>query len=312
MKKQIIFNVGCGLSSYLEIDDLKVVIDLGNSKEFAPIDNFLLPLFKKRNLTKNAAGKYDLSQLILSHPHDDHISNIEALHKYFYPGLLTIPNDNEGTPNAEKINWSLIDNPTDDYVLYLRRNMLPGRRPPLVSVNDAFIKIYYLKSLQCEKSPFLEKKNYTNNLSIAVFIFINGIRILLPGDLMKDGMSYIIKNNPDFTNELRLGVDFLIAPHHGLKSSFSTDLFSVMKNGKTRRLNIVSEGTTSCDSDRVVDTRYSSTDYCQGFNNLSTREKTVCQRKTCDGHIIIDYSGTEPIVKIEKSNDENILINYFS
>ena len=39
--------------------------------------------------------------------------------------------------------------------------------------------------------------------------------------------------------ELANGVDFLICPHHGLKSSFSVDLFSSMKDGKTNKLNLM-------------------------------------------------------------------------
>lgn len=311
MKKQIIFNVGGGLSSYIEIDDKKILIDIGNSSDFAPIDNFLIPLFKKRRESKNGNEKYSISQLVLSHPHNDHISNIQEFHNNFYPDLLTTPNDNDGMPNAEKINWSLVDNPTDKYVKYLRYTVLPGRTPPLRSIDENLLKIFYLKSLQCEKSPSLEKKNYTNNLSIAVFLFINGSRVLLPGDLMKDGISYLIEHNPEFKNELENGVDYLIAPHHGLKSSFSTDLFNTMKNSKTKRLNIISEGPSSEDSDRIVDSRYSSTEFCEGKNNLSTKESTVCQRKTSNGHIIIDYSPADTIISIDNSNDENTLISYF-
>jgi beta-lactamase superfamily II metal-dependent hydrolase len=311
MKKQIIFNIGGGLSSYIEVDDYKIMIDLGSCQNVSPIDNFLIPLFKERGELKNEDGKYPLSQLILSHPHNDHILNIEESHKNFYPALVTTPNDNPNTPNAEKINWSLVDNPSDAYVKYLRSNVLPGRTPPLRSINEDLLRIYYLKSLQCEKSPSLEKKNYTNNLSIAVFLSINGSRVLMPGDLMKDGMSYLINNNSGFSSELKQGVDFLIAPHHGLRTSFSTDLFSTMKNFKTRRLNIISESQSSRDSDRIVDPRYSSTDYCEGKNNLSSSDNIVCQRKTSNGHIIIDFSKTEPVVIIESSNDEKVLISYF-
>ena len=48
MNKQVIFNVGAGLSSYIETDDKKILIDIGNSPEFSPITDFLVPLFKKR------------------------------------------------------------------------------------------------------------------------------------------------------------------------------------------------------------------------------------------------------------------------
>jgi len=311
MIKQIIFNVGGALSSYVECNNYKILIDLGSKTDFHPVENFLLPLFKKRNESKDSNGKYSISQLILSHPHNDHISNIEEFHKHFYPSLVTTPNDNDGTPNAERINWSLIDNPTDNYVSFLRKNLLPSRRPPLHSIDSNVLEIFYNKCLQCEKSPMLDIKNYSNNISIVAFLYLNGQRILMAGDLMKDGMSYLIENNHSFASELSTGVDFLIAPHHGLQSSFSVELFNNIKNNKTNRLNIISEKTSYTDSNRVVDTRYSSSDYCNGNNNLSTSANKVYQRKTSNGHMIIDYSGREPIITIENSNDEETLINYF-
>ena len=58
MKKQIIFNIGGGLSSYIEVDDYKIMIDLGSCQNVSPIDNFLIPLFKERGELKNEDGKY--------------------------------------------------------------------------------------------------------------------------------------------------------------------------------------------------------------------------------------------------------------
>lgn len=62
----------------------------------------------------------------------------------------------------------------------------------------------------------------------------------------------------------KYGVNFLIVPHHGLRSSFSTDLFSAMKGGKPQ-LNIISERITSADSNEQIDDRYSINDYATGY-----------------------------------------------
>ena len=45
-----------------------------------------------------------------------------------------------------------------------------------------------------------------------------------------------------------------------------------------------------------MDNRYSSTDYCEGDNNLTIEENVVCQRKTSQGRIFIDDGN----VTIEK------------
>ena len=160
--KQVIFNVGGAFSTYIETNKEKIIVDLGKSSDFSPTKDFLLPYFKRN--TKNADGKYIINQLILSHPHNDHISDIKNYDKSFYSNLLTTPNDNEGMPKNEKLNWSLITNPNDDYVSYLRSNMLQGRKPPLKSTNPTNLFIYYIKPSRCEKLSDLEKKNYSNNV----------------------------------------------------------------------------------------------------------------------------------------------------
>ena len=304
--KQAIFNVGGSLSTYIEFAGKKIVIDLGKNSDFSPTKDFLLPYFKKNSFSKRN-GKYVDDQLIISHPHNDLISDIKNFDRYFYAELFTIPNDNRGMQEDEKINWELIKNPTDEYVKYLREKMLPGRQPPLKSSNPKNLFIYYIKSKICEK--ILTKDNYANNISIAVYVRINGCKILLPGDLMKDGMEYLIDHDSGFRNKLKEGVDFLVAPHHGLKSSFSTKLFKKMKNNKTKRLNIISEKPTSVDSNRLVDSRYANKNYCEGKNNLSTNESKVYQRKTSRGHIIIDYHGNEPLIVI--ANDARELLKKF-
>lgn len=306
--KQVIFNVGGGLSTYIEFNGNKIIIDLGNGNDFNPVNDFLKPLFIKREGRQKE--KYNIDQLILSHPHNDHLSAIIDFDKTFYPKLLTCPNNNDGMEIDNKINWDLVDNPTDEFVKYLKNNMLPGRTPPLVSSNPSEMFIYYIPPKKCETENELEIKNYTNNISIAVYIRINGYFILLPGDLMKDGMEYILKSESSLRRRLREGVDILIAPHHGLKSSFSSKLFAEMKNNKTRCINIISEQVSTEDTNRVVDSRYSSSEYCSGENNLSTSNEKVYQRKTSNGHIYINYDNkNNPFIEIITDNNE--LINKF-
>jgi len=106
--KIVVFNVGGALSSYIEVNGKHIVIDLGNSSDFSPTNDFLLPLFKKRNqpkLEKNPyKNRYKIDQLFLSHPHDDHISDVIHFDKYFYPELLTTPNSNKGNIENDIVN----------------------------------------------------------------------------------------------------------------------------------------------------------------------------------------------------------------
>ena len=110
------------------------------------------------------------------------------------------------------------------------------------------------------------------------------------GDMMKDGMSKILTKDKALKSGLsKYGVDYLITPHHGLRSSFSTHLFNSMKDSKTRSLNIISERPTRKDSNEIVDDRYTKPDYCLGKNNLRRKDgKKVRHLRTSEsGHIRI-------------------------
>jgi len=308
MKKLVIFNVGGALSAYAEIDDKKIMIDLGAGSNFSPVDNFLIPLAKIRNFkktdNKRNIGKYEINQLFLSHLDNDHISDFTKFMDIFYPIFLTCPNDNNkpdfnGQKQSElfKINTDLYGEENDVKKLVLT-HMREERSPrmantPLVSISEN-ISLFFIKPKECELVEEL-RVNYANNISLILFIELNGKSILFPGDILPDGMSYLIQNNPDFKSKLNnIGVDFLIAPHHGLSTSFSERLFQELAGNRTR-LNIISEKVRRQDSEEnrsIVDSRYYITEYSSGQNSL---EKNAV--KTSLGHIVIDLESGDGEIK---------------
>lgn len=306
--KQVIFNVGGALSIYTEFDDKKLLVDIGKSSDFNPVTDFLSPLFIKRGDITDPLydNKYKLDQLVISHPHNDHISALSDFREHFHPDLLTCPNDNEGMEASHMINWDLFEESESIKVL---KEMLVGRKPPLRATSDQNEFIFYLPPVDVENDEELTKESYCNNIGIVVFLIVNGQRVFMPADLQKIGMEELIESNYSLKNKLRGGVDVLITPHHGLRSSFSTILFDHMKNTKTRCLNIVSEKVNTSDN-REVDSRYSASDYCDGQNNLGDRDNPSYQVKTSRGHIFIDYSiFNKPHFEIVTDIDD--LIGYF-
>lgn len=287
--RQIVFNVGGALSTYVEFDNKTLLVDVGKNRDFNPITDFLLPLYKERNIER--ISKYHIDQLLISHPHKDHISAIEDFDEYFYPKLLTTPNDNDGMEQNELINWKKVGNEDDASIIKLRE-MLKERQPPLRVASDQNEFIYYLAPKEVEGNAMLTSESYCNNISIVVFLIINGYRVFFPGDIQKEGMKNIIDKNHSLKNKLKRGVDVLVAPHHGLRSSFSTYLFDNIKDNKIRSINIISEKVNNPDEAREIDTRYSSADYCKGENNLKGGNgiDKCYQIKTSRGHIVIDYN----------------------
>lgn len=313
MKKQVIFNVGGALSSYIEIDGRKIVVDLGKSSDFCPVLDFLLPLAKKRGFTTNNEGKYKINQLFLSHLDNDHISSIDSFEELFSSEYYTVPCDNSYQNDDFIVNIDRINNPDDRYrdsVLAIMRSLPPGaergdpegpERPLVSRYNDLF-HLYHIPPKFCETDDSLDLGNYANNISLVLFGKINGHSILMPGDMMPDGMEYLLEREPEFRdNLLRYWVDFLVAPHHWLSSSFSTKLFQSMHWGKTKRLNIISEKVRRVNSKEnrtQVDARYSSANFSGWKNNL-----WQLSTKTSWGHIVINYQPEAPAVTVCQDNE---------
>jgi beta-lactamase superfamily II metal-dependent hydrolase len=307
MKKIVIFNVGGALSTYAEIDDRKIIIDLGASCDFSPVEDFLIPLAEKQSFKKSDAlgntDKYHVDQLFLSHLDKDHISDYEKFREKFHPHYMTCPNDNEKQDSIFKIvkDFFTGENKVSKLVLSDmngRTTEAPNtygmsRSNPLVSTVKE-INLYYIKPAICQEEDNL-KSSYANNISLVLFIILNEKTVLLPGDILKEGMEYLIDNDSDFkTNLNNVGIDFLIAPHHGLVTSFSERLFQEINGNKTR-LNIISEKTREEDSEENrsdVDRRYYDSNYSTGENSLNQNGV-----KTSMGHIVIDLETDEKEIK---------------
>lgn len=328
--RQVIFNVGGALSVYTETDNKKIINDLGKSDKFNPITDFLAPLFDKRKIAKSN-GKYNIDQLIISHPHKDHMSAIEEFNESFSADLITCPNSNVKTdgdyeqPECELVNWNgngMCD--SKDSSLNELKQMIDDRSLPLRVVLDNMKQyIYWIPPQFVEEDDTLNKESYANNISLLTVYRINGHLVVLPGDLQKEGLAHILE--ADYHGRKGHGVmislktvldrdpvSVLIAPHHGLNTSFSIELFDSMKGGKTKCLNIVSEKVNNPDENRTVDGRYAQEKYCEGKNNLESGNGSDSNymRKTSGGHICIDYSDSN-LPKFYIISDADELIDWW-
>jgi hypothetical protein len=81
----------------------------------------------------------------------------------------------------------------------------------------------------------------------------------------KEGMALLLQSNPNFKSELK-GVNVLVAPHHGHRTGFCTELFDAMG-----QVDIVIASMMS--GDNFVDTRYSDSQYVKGipFDDITTK-----------------------------------------
>ncbi len=235
-----------------------------------------------------------------------------------------------GAKTNEKLNWERIVNPqgTDDLV-EAYKGLYAGRTLPLQTILFASSRtvpnldygIYYVRPPVCETIHENSDQEYGNSTSI-MFYFRHGENtILFPGDMTPEGMKHILseekgaekrytrfdrqftEDHPRWHTETtdqpalnsllkKRGLSILVAPHHGLESCFSPELYAAMLGGKPR-LVVISEKRHTTDQDGKVHQQYQSENGATGLN-VEIEGKTENRRSlsTINGkHILIVFSG---------------------
>ena len=333
-----IFNVGRGVAAFVRTPlNHGILVDMGMSEDFDPcgfVESHILSRLSEYahddGDTPYEARK--IAQVILSHPHADHISQCQFLNKKsFEPSLLTCPHDKDGTERPEKVNWDRIENPegtqasVDTY-----RSLYKTRKPGLSTMNTTSLSLssgleyglYYLRPPICEILHVDDDNCYGNATSLVIYFRHGDSSILFPGDITPEGLAHLLSEGdgaekrytifryhssgeqkdwykatlqqPSLKSNLQEhGLTFLVAPHHGLESGFSETLYRSIKTGKPN-LVIISEKKHTSEQDGTVDRRYDSPAGASGMRvSVEGRQEDRRVLSTEDGfHILIALSGT--------------------
>ncbi|MBC7350164.1 MAG: hypothetical protein H5U05_09350 [Candidatus Aminicenantes bacterium] len=265
----------------------------------------------------------------------------------FYAALHTCPHDKTGSAKDECINWERIKNPAgSENVTKLYKNLYENRKLPLQTIcykSARYIPkleygIYYVRPPVVDEIFPDDDQEYANGLSLVLFYRHGNHTLLIPGDINPMALSYILDEkeglekrytvfnrefssthptwhektgNQPFLRDLlsELGLSVLIAPHHGLKSGYSNDLYSKIKGGKPG-LVVISEKRHLTDADGEVAPLYQSQDGSTGqYVYIEGKKEFHYSISTRSGyHILILFQGTggQPEVYLEK--DPNLLL----
>ncbi|MEW6016362.1 MAG: hypothetical protein AB1690_13700 [Candidatus Zixiibacteriota bacterium] len=266
-------------------DDFGMIIDCGASDIYKPFAEIIkpqfLPLLDRPQYNNK---RHPLAQVIVSHPHYDHCSEIQEVITAADPLLLTTPHSNPNESDFDMhVNWSIVlesNKQEGRGTIEFLKEKINHRSPPLraylsdlpTAVADFEMRLFYIKPSICEKE--LPKVDYTNNLSIVVHLRKGENSIHFMGDLMPSGCEYLLETNDDFRIIVSKGISILVVPHHGLESGFCQSLFDCMPHGKVRFVNIISEKTMTSENQGKVDSRYQSSTHAGGYKgrySLSTK-----------------------------------------
>lgn len=249
----------------------------------------------------------------------------------------------DGTSSYEKVNWNRIKNRQSDTVaVEAYKRLYEKRELPLqtiefearLTIPNLEYGIYYIRPPKCEQLH-ADDNAYGNSTSIMFYLRHGNNTILFPGDMTPEGMQHVLgeregtqkrytvfdrtvaarqdhrdwhlksMNQPGLKALLNeRGLSILVAPHHGLESCYSPDLYGAMKGGKPQLVVISERRKTEGDkTSGKVHQNYSSEAGAFGLDveveGIRARRRSL---STVNGHhmlIIFEGSGA-PRVYAEK------------
>jgi beta-lactamase superfamily II metal-dependent hydrolase len=285
----IVFNVGRGLCVAIQTPSSRLVlIDCGNSDDFSPVS-----WLAERKNEYQARNGYALTKLFITHPHNDHIADIEKITNLLPPSIILRQADPDWTRVLSGSRPTQALNHYREHYCppHYCEQILPDQLPDW---GDGMTLTSYSISPETSARISSSDNSYVNNLSFVTILRYRGYTFAFMGDNESEGLDALLAARPALRNEVGLqrtgggctigGVNFLIAPHHGHSSGFCTNWFQL--TGPTKMLNVVCERTAGPheDTSRVaIDSRYSS----PMFSSAQNREQRRMVSTRSDGHIFI-------------------------
>jgi len=268
--KLFLFHVDHGFCALVKSPNGKgLLIDCGARPGFSPIryiaDN--IPLTPHRNSWK----EYHLAKFILTHPHDDHLTDIKRMKK-FPPAVIS----------RQKYEWDDIkEGDEDEYEnLDTYAAWQETYNSPADTIDWGGMTVIASQRLSPQEAKELDEKKYVNNSSIPVVVEVQGVKITFGGDLETIGWQKLLERKT-FRDAVK-GTEIFVPAHHGHSSGFCEDLYNEMG---VPLVNLVSTSWR----DLHVDNRYSSETYARGITLSEGVRRMFTTRR--DGTIQVEIQS---------------------
>lgn len=256
--------------------------------------------------------------------------------------LHTCPHDKiEGAAKLETVDWKRIKNPNgsesnvDIYKTLCAKRSLPLQTicyDSARSIPNLEYGLYYVRPPVVNDIFPDNDQEYGNGTSLVIFYRHGFHTVLLPGDLTPETFKHLLDEGEGLEKRFTVfdrrqstvhpqwhkisddqpslksllgshGLSILLAPHHGLKSGYSEDLYKAIKGDKPG-LVVISEKRHMSDTDGEVDPFYQSPEGAKGQKvYIEGKEEFRYSVSTRDGHhilILLQGTGGQPEVYLEK------------
>ncbi len=250
-----------------------LMIDCGRKDRFSPAR--YIATHEASGLTPH--NGHILTKLVVTHPHDDHIEDIDNVKTLLPPAILLrqhyVWEQLKIDPRGDYSNL-------DSYVAWQQTYNQPATAPDLGIELGAH-------SLSPAEAGQLGESSFVNNSSFAIVVRYQGPRyswkFLIGGDLESTGWKALLAR-PHFREAVK-GTAFFIVSHHGHTSGYYKELFDAF--GARPIVNIASVHR----KDESVDPAYSREDHAMGVNLAGQTRRMMSTRS--DGSIVVEIDDTD-------------------
>ncbi len=265
----LFFDVQHGHATYIKFPNGKHwFIDLGQgsiqdtNETFSPLHH----MWYSYNVTY-------LDNLVLTHPHHDHIADLENLHLAF-PNVVAAPRHlSESDVRGGNRESDMVA--VEQYLALVQgtsQRIIPAN-DPTSSGNTGGVWVQMFCPTQCARSNL-------NNHSIVTVLSYAGTKVLIPGDNEAASWRELLEN-PAFVEAIR-GTNILLAAHHGREAGYCADIFDYFKPCLT----IVSDGAGS-DTSAVTSYYQQSTGWVVHSRSSGRSETRYCLTTRTDKGITL-------------------------
>lgn len=212
MLELIVWDVQHGSAAYIKTPREKhIVIDLGTGSYVGEGEDFSPLMYLKNKLNINR-----LDQVIITHPHTDHLTDIFNFDE-LSPRVLRRPKHlkDEDIRNA---NPDYDNEIIEKYLEIDERYCHPvsDNDNPTLPQNNGGVSFKFFLSKNCPVTNI-------NNHSIVTVVEYLGIKIIIPGDNELESWNELLKDS-EFINAIK-DADVFVASHHGRESGYCAELF---------------------------------------------------------------------------------------
>ena len=265
MLKFLFWDVQHGSAAFITTPNKRrIVVDLGagiygSERPFSPVS------------VLRANGLLDeLDLLIITHPHADHIADIDSLSGLKVRDLITPP-----IPEAVLAQTAVNAGPEFDTY----RNLVASFDYPM-PFSFAGSRVHDWDGVKITSFfPNCQSSNINDYSAVMLFEY-SDTKLLLAGDNEECSWRALLEER-SFVKAIR-GIDVLVAPHHGRQSGFYPPLFEVIHP----KITIISDGPLQ---DTSATERYSAVTSGWKVRAGSSSEKRKCVTSRCDGNILVEF-----------------------